>query len=262
MLREVRALLAHRQPALVYLVGLAVVGTGLDLAVVASRHLFHSFSSFSRLEFDGVVQWRAVAALGHSAALVWVVLALSLAVGAAITGWLRACSLIALADGHYSWRAPRQTVLRLTGYSLLYEAIVLGLTGLGDDGQVAPALLILLLTTPVTLYADYAIVVDDVPIVEGVRRSIAVFRTRLAASLLVTFFLLIFLPQLADSAFHNGFTDATHVQASYLVAWSLVGVLLQFAGDVVLLTLYRDTRLSEAGSAGPPEASRPPGASG
>jgi hypothetical protein len=257
MWRDVRTLLVRRQPALGYLIALAAAGVGLDLAVAAVRDAFHSFSSFSRVEFDGVVLLRGVGSLGHSSASVWLVVLLALGGGALVTGWLRACYLIALADGRYSWLAPRKMIGRLTAYSLLFDVIGLGLIGLGDNGQVGPALVILLVATPITLYADYAIVVDDVGVAEGVRRSVRVFRSRISASLLATFVLLLFLPQLAAVAFKRGFTDATHVQPTYLVAWALVGVLLQFVGDVVLLTLYRSTSLSGDGSADPSEPSRP-----
>jgi hypothetical protein len=249
--RAVWTLLARRQPALGYLIALSAVGTGLDLAVVTVRHAFRSFSAFSRVEFDGVALWRGIGSLGHSSASVWLVVALALTAGALVTGWLRACYLIALAGGRYSWLAPRRTIGRLTAYSLLFDLIGLGLIALGDNGQIGADLAILLLATPITLYADYAIVVDDVGVAEGVRRSVRVFRQRLSASLLATFVLLLFLPELAAVAFKNGFTDATHIQPTYLVAWALVGALLQFVGDVVLLTLYRATPLSAGGSADP-----------
>ena len=72
---------------------------------------------------------------------------------------------------------------------------------------------------------------------------------------------LILLSEFAALAFENGFTDSTHVQPSYLGAWLLVGVLLQFVTDAVLLTLYRGTRIREpnstAGSSEAPRSSEP-----
>ena len=52
MLRDVRTLLARRQPALVYLVALAVAGTAADVLVAAARDRLSSFSAFARVEFD------------------------------------------------------------------------------------------------------------------------------------------------------------------------------------------------------------------
>ncbi len=88
------------------------------------------------------------------------------------------------------------------------------------------------------------------------RRSLRVFQLRLRVSILLAL-TLIMLSELAALAFKNGFTDSSHVQPSYLAAWLLVGVLLQFVTDVVLLTVYRGTRLSEAVPAGSSAASRP-----
>lgn len=255
MLRDVRTLLARRQPALVYLVALAVAGTAADVLVAAARDRLSSFSAFARVEFDGLVLWRAVGSLGHASAAVWLAVLVAVPVMALVTGWLRACYLIALGEGHYAIRAPWVIVSRLTVYSLAIELIGLVLAGLFDNGQGILGLIVLLATTPVTLYADYAIVFDDVGVADGVRRSLRVFQERLRVSILVAL-TLILLSEFAALAFKNGFTDSTHVQPSYLGAWLLVGVLLQFVTDAVLLTLYRGTRISEAVPAGSSEAPR------
>jgi len=241
MWRDVRTLLARRQPALGYLVAIAAVGAALDLAAAALRHQFHSFSAFSRVEFDNVVLWRAIAS----------------PLVALVTGWLRACYLDALAEGRYSLRAPRRTILRLSVYFLAFQVIWTALFGLADNGQGGLALLIQLALTPFTLFSDFAIVLDDVGPVEGVRRSLRVCRARPRESIFVVVALLL-LVAITLVAFTNGFTDASHVQPSYLVARLLVGVLIDFLSDVVLLTLYRATPLSAGGSADPSAASRPP----
>ncbi len=260
MLREVRTLLARRQPALGYLIAIAAIGAALDLADAALRHQLHSFSHFSRVEFDNVVQWRALASLRDAPIAVSVLVLLTVPLAALVTGWLRACYLVALSDGRYSLRAPRRTIRRLTVYFLTLQIIWIALLGLADNGQGGIALLVQLALAPVTLYSDFAIVLDDVGPLEGVRRSLRVFRARPREAILVVLLVLLF-AALTFGAFANGFTDASHVQPSYLVAWLLVGVLLDFLGDVVLLTLYRATPLSAAGSAGPPAASHPPEAS-
>jgi hypothetical protein len=256
MLREVRTLLARRQPALGYLVAISAVGAGLDLADAALRHQLHSFSHFSRVEFDNFVQWRAIASLRDAPIAVAVLVLLTVPLAALVTAWLRAAYLVALSEGRYSLQAPRRTIGRLTAYFLAFQIVWIALFGLADNGQGGIALLIQLALTPLTLYSDFAIVLDDVGPLEGVRRSLRVCRARPRESILVVVVLLV-LVALTLVAFTNGFTDASHVQPSYLVAWLLVGVLLDFLSDVVLLTLYRATPLSAGGSGDPPAASHP-----
>jgi hypothetical protein len=260
-LREVRALLVHRQPVLVYLIAIAAIEAASDLAVTASRHRFDSFSEFSRLEFDGTILWRAVAALDDSSALPRIVVVASIVLAAAATGWLRACYIVALGEGRYTVRPPARTFARLALYFLCVGFLGLAFVGLLDNHQSLLGLGLLLATTPFTIYSDYAIVRDEIGVVQALQASARVFRRRLAASLLVTFTLLFYLQLLVSAAFESGFTDSTHVQPLYLVAWLLAGTLVMFLADAVLLTLYRSTPLSAGGSAAPPEASRPSGAS-
>jgi hypothetical protein len=255
ILREVRTLLARRQPALAYLIGISVVGTAFDAGVAALRHQFHSFSAFSRVEFDNVVIWRAIASLRDAPILVSLVVLLSVPLGALITGWLYACFLVAFGEGRYSLRAPRRTILRLTIYLLALQVVSIGLLGLADNGKAGVTLLLQLGLAPLTLYPAYAIVFDDVGPVAGVVRGLRVFRARPRESILVVFTLFL-VGGLAVIAFANGFTDASHVQPSYLAAWVLVSVLLDFLNDALLLPLYRATPLSEGGSADPSEATR------
>jgi hypothetical protein len=260
-LREVRALLAHRQPVLGYLIVLATIEAALDLAVLASRHRFDSFSEFSRREFDGTILWRGFAALGHSSALVWLTVALGIFVTALASGWLRASYIVALGEGRYTWRPPTRTFVQLTLYSLLSGLLGLGAIGLADNDLVVVAIVLLLVTTPFTLYADYAIVRDDLSVVGGLEASVRVFRQRLGVSLLATFAFVFYFQLLLGAAFSSGFTDSTHVQPLYLVAWLLAGTLATFVTDAVLLTLYRTTPLSAGGSGGPPAGNRSSGAS-
>jgi hypothetical protein len=258
--REVRTLLATRQLALGYLIALAALGTALDLAASAVRHRFHSFSAFARAEFDSRELWRAVGSLEHAPIAVTLLIAASLLLFALLQGWLQSCYLRALGDGVYSLRAERRTVLRLSAFLLAFDLIGLGLVGLADNGLIAISLPLQLALLPFILYADYAIVFDDVGPVEGVQRSLRVVRARLRASILSAFGLL-FATQIAAIAFATGFTDSTHVQPTYLVAWLLVLVLLDFVGDALLITIYRDTQLSGDGSGGPQAPSHPPEAS-
>lgn len=259
--RVVRSLLAHRQPATGYMVALAFLGAAIDLAVAAAGDQLSSFSRFSRREFDGDVVWRGFAELGHASALAWAVVLLAIPALAVLSGWLRACYLAALADGTYSLRAPRRTIVQLSLYSLLAELIGLGLAALADHDQASLALLLLLASTPITFFSDYAIALDGLSLIGGVRRSLRIFRLHLRVSIVAAIALL-FVAELFALAFSRGFTDSTHVQPPYLASWLLVGVLLAFVTDVVLLTLYRATRISAGGSGDPSAGRDRPGASG
>ncbi|MEO9174822.1 MAG: hypothetical protein ABI317_04845 [Gaiellales bacterium] len=249
LVRDVRTLLARRQPVLGYLVALAFASTALDLLTAEAADQLSSFSRFSRHEFDQDVLWRVVATLGHGSALAWIAVILAIPLSSALSGWLSACYLIALGDGRYSLRAPTSTIVQLTLLSLIIELISLGLAGLDDSGVAALAFVIAVASTPFTLYAAYAIVFDGVHVLEGVRRSLRMFQLRTRFSIIATLVVL-FGVQLAGVAFLRGFHDSPHVQPSYLVAWNLVGILIVFASDAVLLTVYRATRgLSAGGSA-------------
>jgi hypothetical protein len=258
LVRDVRTLLARRQPTLGYLVVLAFLGVGIDLLIAEAGDQLSSFSAFSRREFDEDVLWRVIATLGHAPAIAWIVVLLSVPVSAVLSGWLRACYLIALGEGRYSWQAPRAAIVQLTLLSLLVELLGIGLSALTDHGQGGIAQLVFLVSTPITLFADYAIVYDGVSVVEGMRRSLRMFRVRPRESILATLVVLLVVV-LVGAAFMRGFTDSSHVQPTYLGAWELVGALLQFAIDVVLITLYRATRLglSGGGSGDSPAAPSP-----
>jgi hypothetical protein len=262
LVRDVRTLLARRQATLGYLVVLSFLGVGIDVLIAETSDQMSSFSAFSRREFDDDVMWRAVAALGHASPLAWIVVLLAVPVSAVLSGWLSACYLIALGDGRYSWKAPRGTIVQLTLYSLLVELLDVALSGLTDHGQSGIAQIVFLISMPVTLFAAYAIVFDGASAVEGMRRSLRMFRVRPRESILALIVVLLVVV-LVTAAFMDGFTDSSHVQPTYLGAWELVGALLQFAIDVVLLTLYRETRLglSAGGSGDSPGAPSPGGPS-
>ena len=88
MLRDVRTLLARRQPALVYLIALAVAGTAADVLVAAARDRLSSFSAFARVEFDGLVLWRAVGRSAMHRPAVWLAVLFAVPVMALVSGWL------------------------------------------------------------------------------------------------------------------------------------------------------------------------------
>ena len=227
------------------------------MLVAAARDRLSSFSAFARVEFDGLVLWRAVGSLGHASVGRMARRRLSRCrVMALVTGWLRACYLIALGEGHYSIRAPWVIVSRLTVYSLAIELIGLVLAGLFDNGQGMLGLIVLLATTPVTLYADYAIVFDDVGVGGG--RAAQPSRVPAAAARVD--------PRRARAHPALGVRGARVQERLHRLDARAAelprsrgcssGVLLQFVTDAVLLTLYRGTRLSEAVPAGSSEAPR------
>jgi hypothetical protein len=251
--REVRGLLTSRQPALLYLVAFTFAGVAADLAVARAVDELPSFSSFARHEFDADVAWRGFAALGSASALAWVVVLLSIPVGAAVFAWLRACYLVALAHGRYQLRAPVPLLRQLAIYWGVYLVFELAMAGIALDVSVGLWAFLQIVTMPIWLYSEYAIVLDEIPFTTGVWRSIALFRARIRASFGLAFGVLL-ADLLLGGAFDHGFTDSTHVQPTYLVAWELALALLTFASDVLLLTLYRRTRFSAGGSAGSPAA--------
>ena len=75
-------------------------------------------------------------------------------------------------------------------------------------------------------------------LVEGLRRSLHVLRATLWPTLPVLFFgeLLVF--PLLILAFRSGFDDTSYVFAPYLLAFLLVDAVIQYALDVVLITIY------------------------
>jgi hypothetical protein len=207
LVRDVRTLLARRQPVLGYLIALAFASTGIDLLVAEAADQVSSFSRFSRHEFDQDVFWRAVATLGHGSALLWLAIILAIPASALLSGWLSACYLIALGDGRYSFRAPTRTIVQLALLSLIIELISIGLAGLDDNGVAVLAFVIAVASTPFTLYAAYAIAFDGVDVLEGVRRSVRMFQRRTRFSIIATLIVL-FVVQLAGVAFLNGFHDS------------------------------------------------------
>ena len=193
---------------------LAVAGAGLDLLVAAARDRLSSFSAFSRVEFDGrraVARGRRRSDTCAGARCGSLVLLTRCRSGASSTGAGCARATCRARRGALlAARAAQVIVGRLTVYSLAIELIGLALAGLADNGQGDRCgLIVLLATTPVTLYADYAIVLDDVGVGGGRAAQPSRVPARGCACRSSSRSRSCCSPELAALAFKNGFTDST-----------------------------------------------------
>jgi hypothetical protein len=234
-----RRLFATRQPLIGFLV-VFELANAFFLGLIAWS--VDGLGSFSRLARDVFLQnppiQRAFDSLesprvGPIAALLAFVF-----VSALVIGWLRACFILSLVGEHVTFRPPRRIVLRLTAYGVLINLLALAGSELGAGG-----LLLALLLAPPTLYADYAIAVDDVDLITGLTRSVAVVRATLALSAGLWILLEVLIPATVQAIFDSGFEDKTYVEPTYLVAYLVVLALVQFLIDISLVTVYRATPL-------------------
>jgi hypothetical protein len=168
---------------------------------------------------------------------IWLGLVLLVVGQAAVEGWLRPGFLRGLIGEGATLRPPRYLALRMGVYSLALNGLMLVNAGLGER-SVAVEVVIYVVLTVVFLFGDYAIVVDDVGVVEGIRRSLHVLRATLWPTLPVLFVGELVVFPLLIQAFRSGFEDTTYVFAPYLLAFLLVESVMQYAIDVVLITIY------------------------
>jgi hypothetical protein len=153
--------------------------------------------------------------------------------------WLRASYIRALATTGGLPRPAWTSVIRLVLLDVCVLTPVAFIIGLLEKGDVAQfGLPLLLAVLALTLYADYAIVIDDLGILAAVRASVHVLLRRPAASLGVTAGSLTLSVILAESlgpSFDSGATPLT------LLAYLVGSGALIFLSDVCLITLYRAT---------------------
>jgi hypothetical protein len=243
---RMRRLFATRQRLIGFLVVIEVVNAVFLACIAWSVDGLGSFSRIARDVFlESQPLERAIDSLGSPrlgpvAALVAFVL-----VSAFVVGWLRGCFLLSLIGESATFRPPRRVVLRLTAYGILTNVALLGVIELGDDGAAlaAIALVLFLVVAVVTLYADYAIVVDDVGLVSALARSAVTVRTTLAISSGLWIVWEVLVPATVDRIFNGGFEDKTYVEPTYLAAYLVVLALIQFVTDISLITVYRATPL-------------------
>jgi hypothetical protein len=153
--------------------------------------------------------------------------------------WLRAGYIRALCTSKGFPRPTWPSVVRLVLLDMLIStplAFTIGGLEKGDVALLGPPLLLAALI--LTLYADYAIVIDDLGLWQGLRSSLHVVMRRPAASLGFTFAWLTLSFILAAALGPSFDSGATPLALTALVV--LTGV-LGYAFDVCLITLYRAT---------------------
>jgi hypothetical protein len=240
-----RRLFATRQPLIGFLVVIEVANAAFLGCIAWSVDGLGSFSRIARDVFlqrppvESAIDSLGTPRLGPIAALLAYVVAFALA-----QGWLRACFLLGLVGDSVTFRPPRRVVLRLAAYSVLANAVFLALIELGDYGPASAAIgfLLYLVVAAFTLYADYAIVIDDIGLVAALARSAAAVRVTLALSAGL-WVLWQVVGAIVDRIFDGGFEDKTYVEPTYLAAYLVVLAMLQFLTDISLVTVYRATPL-------------------
>jgi hypothetical protein len=236
-----RRLFVTRQRLVGFLVAVEVANA-LFLAGIAWS--VDGLGSFSRIARDVFLISPAIESALESlgsprAGPILALLALVLA-GSLVDGWLRGCFLLGLVGEGVTFRPPRHVVLRLAAYSALVNVAQLVEVALDENGAAVALVVLVPALSAVTLYADYAIVVDDVGLVEGMRRSWETIRMALGIS--VALWVLWMVVNISVTAiFDGGFEDKKYVQPTYLVAYLLVRALFQFLTDISLVTVYRAT---------------------
>jgi len=233
--------LAHaRQQLLLVALGMVLLDTSALSAVIGALRQMATFDRYSSDVFD---ESRTLAdaldrAVGGNAACIAAVV-LYVAVRPWPMAWVRASYIRALATTGGFPRPSWPSVVRLVLLDVCIGtplAFGIGILEKGDIAALGPPILLAVLVF--TLYSDYAIVIDDLTLVESLRASLHVLRRRPGASLGITAAWLILSFVLAGAlgpSFDNG---ATPLALTALLVFTGV---LGFALDVCLITLYRAT---------------------
>src|SRR3954447_16538458 len=229
-----------RQQLLLVALGLVLIDASAAAAVIGALEQAGTFASFSSAIFD---ESRALAdaldrAVGGDMACAAAV-ALYVFVRPWPMAWIRASYIRALATTGGFPRPAWPSVIRLV---LLDVCVVtplafgIGILEKADVPEIGPPVLLAVLVF--TLYADYAIVIDDFTLREALRASLHVVLRRPGASLAVTAAWLTVSFVLAAAlgpSFDSGATPLTLL--ALLVGTGVLG----FGLDVCLITLYRAT---------------------
>ena len=120
----------------------------------------------------------------------------------------------------------------------IVDGLGVAVAAIGDDLAGLPVLVALLAAIVAVLYADYAMVVHDCGIAEGIRRSLRVVRARLRPSLVILFTGTLLGAILSASA--DPGSEQT-VDALVLASALLGAAMLGFVLDALLVTLYQWT---------------------
>jgi hypothetical protein len=229
-----------RQQLLLVAVAMVLLDASALSAVIGALSRAHTFSDFSRAVYDesrtlADAFGRATGGSGACAAA----LVLYVAARPWPLAWLRASYIRGLAAKGGLPRPTWPSVVRLVLLDVLIGTpLAFAIGGLEKADRAALGAPLLLIVLVFTLYADYAIVIDDLDLWQALRSSLHVLLRRPSASLGVTAVWLVFSFALAGAlgpSFDNG---ATPLALTALLV--LTGV-LGFALDICLITLYRAT---------------------
>ena len=233
-----RGLFRSRQHLIPFLVAISLVDALTIVAIAAAIGQLDSFSELARAIFhDLETTSDAVGEAGDGNAWAVVALAGGAVVAAVVAAWLRAGYLIGFGGGEATLRPPLRYVLRLAVLTLATAVLAMAWATMLENDLPVPAIAMFLVLAVATLYADYAIVFEDAPVVTGLVRSFEVVRATATRTLLV-WFVLFLLGNVLYGVFRGGFEDGSSVQPTYLVAWILLGSLLQYLTDVGLVAVY------------------------
>jgi hypothetical protein len=245
-----------RQNLIAFPVAIALLQAVLVEPLAISLDHVSSFSAYARAVYhqDDLVgdAWHHV---DDPRVSVWLGLAALVVGSALIQGWLRPGFLRGLLGEGATLRPPRALAVRLGLYSFATTGLIVVSTGLGERSGLVAAVVSIVVTV-IFLFGDYAIVVDDVGVMQGVRRSLHVLRATLWPTLPVLFLGELLLFPLLILAFQGGFDDTQYVFAPYLLAYLLVSAVMQYTLDVVLITIYVNVPPAVRRD-GPPRARQP-----
>lgn len=229
-----------RQQLLLVALGMVLLDGSAVAASIGALRKAGTFASFSSALFD---ESRTLAdaldrALGGNAACALAV-ALYVLARPWPMAWIRASYIRALATtGGFprpTWTSVVRLVLLDVGIGTPL-AFVIGFLEKGDLAALGPPVLLAVLIF--TLYADYAIVIDDLGVQQALRSSLHVLMRRPGASLGVTAVWLTLSFALAGGLGPTFDRGATPLALTAL----LIGTgVLGFALDICLITLYRGT---------------------
>jgi hypothetical protein len=229
-----------RQQLLLVALGMVLLDASALSAVIGALRRMHTFDSFASAVYD---ESRTLAdaldrAVGGNAACALAVLLYVVARPWPLA-WIRASYIRALATTGGFPRPAWSAVIRLVLLDVcIGTPLAFGIGILEKADLPALGLPILLAVLVFTLYADYAIVIDDVGLWESFRASLNVLLRRPRASLGVTAAWL-FLTYVLTAALSSSFDDgATPLVLTILLVFTGV---LGFALDICLITLYRAT---------------------
>jgi hypothetical protein len=229
-----------RQQLLLVAVAMVLLDASALLAVIGALSRAGTFGDFSSAVYDETrtladALGRAFGGSGASAAAI----VLYVVVRPWPVSWLRAAYIRGLAGKGGLPRPTWQSVIRLVFLDILIGTpLAFAIGGLEKADQAALGAPLLLLVLVLTLYADYAIVVDDLTLRQALRASMHVLRRRPSASLGVTAVWLVLSFALASALGPTFDSGATPLALTVLLV--LTGV-FGYGLDICLLTLYRAT---------------------